>query len=49
MFIEGMMARLMYTSLYRMHVMALHGFVRMALDTVTHWLRSKTNPRVKLH
>jgi NADH dehydrogenase len=49
MFIEGLMARLMYTSLYRMHVMALHGFVRMALDTVTHWLRSKTNPRVKLH
>ncbi|AJW45816.1 MULTISPECIES: NAD(P)/FAD-dependent oxidoreductase [Ralstonia] len=49
MFIEGLMARLMYTSLYRMHVMALHGFIRMALDTVTHWLRSKTNPRVKLH
>jgi NADH dehydrogenase len=49
MFIEGLMARLMYTSLYRMHVMALHGVVRMSLDTVTHWLRSKTNPRVKLH
>ncbi|MCG5262665.1 NAD(P)/FAD-dependent oxidoreductase [Cupriavidus gilardii] len=49
MFIEGLMARLMYTSLYRMHVMALHGAVRMALDTVAHWLRSKTHPRVKLH
>ncbi|CAG9169283.1 NAD(P)/FAD-dependent oxidoreductase [Cupriavidus pampae] len=49
MFIEGLMARVMYTSLYRMHVLALHGAVRMGLDTVTHWLRSKTNPRVKLH
>ncbi|MDF3836603.1 NAD(P)/FAD-dependent oxidoreductase [Cupriavidus basilensis] len=49
MFIEGLMARVMYTSLYRMHVLALHGAVRMGLDTVTHWLRSKTSPRVKLH
>lgn len=49
MFIEGLLARLMYTSLYRMHVMALHGPIRMAVDTVAHWLRSKTNPRVKLH
>ncbi|MCO4861691.1 NAD(P)/FAD-dependent oxidoreductase [Cupriavidus sp. WGlv3] len=49
MFIEGLMARFMYTSLYRMHVMALHGAVGMALDTVSHWLRSKTSPRVKLH
>jgi NADH dehydrogenase len=49
MFIEGLMARFMYSSLYRMHVMALHGAVGMALDTVSHWLRSKTSPRVKLH
>ncbi|RDK11992.1 NAD(P)/FAD-dependent oxidoreductase [Cupriavidus lacunae] len=49
MFIEGLMARVMYTSLYRMHVMALHGAVGMALDTVSHWLRRKTSPRVKLH
>ncbi|SOZ35631.1 NAD(P)/FAD-dependent oxidoreductase [Cupriavidus neocaledonicus] len=49
MFIEGLLARFMYTSLYRMHVMALHGAVGMALDTVSHWLRSKTSPRVKLH
>lgn len=49
MFIEGLMARFMYTSLYRMHIMALHGAVGMALDTVSHWLRSKTSPRVKLH
>jgi NADH dehydrogenase len=47
--VEGMLARLLYTSLYRMHVMALFGFVRMLLDTLVHWLRRKTAPRVKLH
>lgn len=49
MLIEGIMARLMYASLYRMHVLALHGVTRMVLDTISHWLRSKTLPRVKLH
>jgi NADH dehydrogenase len=47
--LEGLVARIMYASLYRMHVLALHGFWGMALDTVGHWLRSKTSPRVKLH
>ncbi|CAB3786667.1 NAD(P)/FAD-dependent oxidoreductase [Pararobbsia alpina] len=49
MFVEGMFARLMYSSLYRLHIVALHGFARMALDTVAHWLRRSTMPRVKLH
>lgn len=48
LFIEGLLARLMYTSLYRMHVMTLHGLLRMTLDTAAHWLRRRTNPRVKL-
>jgi NADH dehydrogenase len=47
--IEGVVARVMYASLYRMHVLALHGFWGMVLDTIGHWLRSKTSPRVKLH
>jgi NADH dehydrogenase len=47
--IEGLLARLLYTSLYRMHVLALFGFVRMVLDTLANWLRRKTAPRVKLH
>jgi NADH dehydrogenase len=47
--IEGLLARLLYTSLYRMHVMALFGFVRMLLDTLANWLRGKTSPRIKLH
>jgi len=49
LFVEGVLARLLYTSLYRMHVMALFGFVRMALDTLVNWLRRKTAPRIKLH
>ena len=49
MLIEGLFARFMYMSLYRMHIAALHGYPRMMLDTVAHWLRRTTLPRVKLH
>ncbi|WP_250452919.1 NAD(P)/FAD-dependent oxidoreductase [Caballeronia sp. ATUFL_M2_KS44] len=49
MLIEGLFARFMYMSLYRLHVAALHGYARMVLDTVAHWLRRSTAPRVKLH
>ncbi len=49
MFIEGLFARVMYTSLYRMHVAALHGVWRMMLDTVANRLRRSTVPRIKLH
>ncbi|MBN3808003.1 NAD(P)/FAD-dependent oxidoreductase [Paraburkholderia sp. Ac-20347] len=49
MLIEGLFARFMYMSLYRLHIAALHGYARMVLDTVAHWLRRTTLPRVKLH
>ncbi|MGZ2748366.1 NAD(P)/FAD-dependent oxidoreductase [Burkholderia stagnalis] len=49
MLIEGLFARFMYMSLYRLHIAALHGYPRMVLDTVAHWLRRTTLPRVKLH
>ncbi|CAL62642.1 NADH dehydrogenase [Herminiimonas arsenicoxydans] len=49
LFIEGIMARMLYLSLYRMHLMALHGLVRTIADTLGHWLHRKTSPRVKLH
>jgi NADH:quinone reductase (non-electrogenic) len=32
-----------------MHVWALHGFWRMALDTLARAIRSQTDPKVKLH
>lgn len=47
--IQGWLARLLYLSLYRQHQMTLYGFVRMALDTISQWLRQKTTPKVKLH
>ncbi len=47
--LEGRLARQLYVSLYRMHLIALHGTLRMMLETVAQWLLRKTAPRVKLH
>ena len=47
--VEGMIARFLYVALYRAHLMALHGLLRMLLDTLAQWLRGKTVPRIKLH
>jgi NADH dehydrogenase len=49
MFIDGLIARLMYKSLYQMHQLALHGIVKTALDFVAHQLRRATEPHIKLH
>jgi NADH dehydrogenase len=49
LFIEGLLARVLYFSLYRMHLVALHGWVRTTADTIGQWLQRKTSPRVKLH
>jgi len=49
MFVEGLFARFMYVSLYRMHVYALHGFAKMAFDTLAKLITRRTEPRVKLH
>jgi NADH dehydrogenase len=48
-FIEGLFARFMYVSLYRMHVYALHGFAKMLFDTLAKLITRRTEPRVKLH
>lgn len=49
MFIEGLFARLMYISLYRMHLYALHGFARVFFDTLARMITRRSEPRVKLH
>jgi len=49
MMIEGYFARLMYRSLYKMHQTALHGPVKVGLDTVARLLTRRTEPHVKLH
>lgn len=47
--IEGAFARLMYVALYKMHELALHGFAKMALDTLARLITRRTEPHVKLH
>jgi len=49
MFIEGFIARLMYQSLYKMHLMALHGFMSTAIQTLARIITRRTEAQVKLH
>lgn len=49
LFIEGLFARLMYQSLYKMHLMALHGFWSMALQTLARIISRRSESQVKLH
>jgi NADH dehydrogenase len=49
LFIEGLFARFMYRSLYKMHEMALHGLWKVVLDTLSRMLTRRTEPQVKLH
>jgi len=47
--IEGYFARMMYVSLYKMHELALHGPVKVTLETIARMLTRRTEPHVKLH
>ena len=49
MMIEGYFARMMYLSLYKMHLMALHGSSKVALETLARSLTHRAEPSVKLH
>ena len=49
MAVEGRLARLVYTSLYRMHLIAVHGWLKgVALIVVGH-VNKIVRPRLKLH
>ncbi len=48
-FIEGLFARIMYISLYRMHLYALHGLAKVVFDSLAKMITRRTEPRVKLH
>ncbi|MBI2969629.1 MAG: NAD(P)/FAD-dependent oxidoreductase [Gammaproteobacteria bacterium] len=48
-FVEGILARLVYLSLYKLHQLALHGMVRVGLVTVANLLTRRVRPRMKLH
>src|SRR5882724_4729750 len=47
--VEGFFARIMYLSLYKMHELALHGFVKVFLDTLARIITRRTEPHIKLH
>ncbi len=49
LFVEGLFARFMYVSLYRMHLYALHGAAKVILETLAGLITRRTEPRVKLH
>jgi NADH dehydrogenase len=47
--VEGRIARLAYTSLYRMHQMAIHGWFKTLLMTMMDKINRFIRPRLKLH
>jgi NADH dehydrogenase len=47
--VDGLFARMMYRSLYKMHRVALEGTVRVGLETVSDLLTRRVKPRIKLH
>ncbi len=49
MFIEGKLARLVYISLYRMHQIAIHGWLRAAAVYWAQKISGTVKPKMKLH
>lgn len=49
MYIEGLFAQAMYQSLYKMHLMTLHGVWTVALQTLARLITRRTEAQVKLH
>lgn len=47
--VQGLIARAMYASLYKLHQRALFGTAAVVLDTLGRFLRGRVEPRVKLH
>lgn len=49
MMVEGKIARLVYISLYRMHQIALHGYIKTGLMMLVGSINRIIRPRLKLH
>jgi len=47
--VEGLIARIVYLSLYKMHQVALFGLVRTSLLTASNMFRRSVHPAIKLH
>jgi len=49
MAVEGRLARLVYLSLYRMHLLAIHGWLKGAVLILVGHVNQVVRPRLKLH
>lgn len=49
MFIEGRMARFVYISLYRMHQLAIHGWLKGSAVMLAQKISNSVKPKLKLH
>lgn len=49
MFIQGMVARIMYKSLYKMHLISLHGVITVFLQSLARLITRRRETGVKLH
>ena len=49
MMVEGRMARFVYVSLYRMHQVGLHGYIKTGLMMLVGQINRILRPRLKLH
>lgn len=49
MFIEGRMARFVYISLYRMHQVAIHGWLKGSAVMLAQKISNSVKPKMKLH
>lgn len=47
--VEGIIARFVYISLYKMHLIALHGYWQVAMRSLANLLTRRSKPRMKLH
>lgn len=47
--VDGFVARMMYRLLYKQHQIALHGYWKVALDTLAGLITRRTEPQIKLH
>ncbi|RRQ19960.1 NAD(P)/FAD-dependent oxidoreductase [Thiohalobacter thiocyanaticus] len=47
--VEGFIARMVYLSLYKLHQLALFGFYRTAMLSISHLFRAGVHPEIKLH
>jgi NADH dehydrogenase len=47
--IDGFFAKMMYLSLYKLHQLALHGWIKVILDTISRLIHRRTDSIVKLH